>query len=506
MQTLITRFLQAIFLTFVIAVLTIPGFRSHIFFLNFVDEDDNIVIANYVTEGQELYRDVYTQHQPLPFYLSASLQSITQPDNILLVVKRHREFMMLWSLIWIFLLIFRFGSPLFFTALILELVKINLLGNLFLAESLVIYPLIYILAYYLSRPNKVNHLEDWLISILIWVLIFALAPIWPLLGVLLLVQIYTSSNRIYVFSRIVLIGICFGLLIFGRGTLLDFWHDVVYINYQFYIPLTSTLGTAESLYKAFIAPLLVFFNESSSALLSFIQLLSIGFLLELYFLIKDKQVLRAFAWVIILFLANIRYIDPSETLYGAFHMLPWFSVYVFTVVTELKRLWFSRGLKQLTAKFIIILLVIGTISLASASLWDKRDPVTDFYINYSPLVDLSKVVEILSRDSEQAVWVEPVFYWPYWKTGAKQYSEMINYYGWMDLTPPMKNTLNDLLVSELPTIVWAKTQEGIGPYLTEYYQFRRDGKLVDLYLRKDKLNSISPDSLQELSYYRFEIN
>lgn len=506
MQTPLNRIFLSAFLTLLIALFTIPGFRSHIFFLNFVDEDDNIVIASLMNEGKELYRDVYSQHQPLPFYLSSSLQNILDPDNILMNVKRHREFMMFWSLGWIFLLTFRFGWPLFAASFVIELSKINLLGNLFLAESLVVYPLLYVLSYFIFQKKFPLNGEHWCVIILIWVLILSLAPIWPLLGAMFIYLLYCSHHRFATSTRIALVGVILGFAVFSRGTFLYFWHDVVYINYQFYIPLTTPIGMGESVVKAFLAPIIVFFSQEHTLLLGFIQLLSLSFLLELFWLCRDKQYLRALGWVAVLFLVNIRYIDPSNTLYGAFHMLPWVSVFILAVFVELARLWTAQGLKQLTAKFIVIILTLSTLSLASSTLWDVRDPANDFYINYSPSVDIAKVVEILSRDRQHSIWVEPVMYWPYWQTGAKQYSEMINYYGWMDQTPPLRDSLDALLDSELPTIVWAKTHDGIGPYLDRYLQFRRDGKPVDLYLRQDKLSEISESALQELDYYRFEIN
>jgi len=162
MNTFIKRLLTASFLTLILSLLVAPGFRSHIFFLNFVDEDDNIVIGNLAGEGKKLYTDVYTQHQPIMFYLSAGIEKVVKPDNILMTVKRHREFMIVWSFLWIFILIYRFGLPLFFASAVIELMKINLLGNLFLAESFVVYPLIYLISYLVYKnQKKIDWEKDW---------------------------------------------------------------------------------------------------------------------------------------------------------------------------------------------------------------------------------------------------------------------------------------------------------------------------------------------------------
>lgn len=506
MYNILKRILIASLLTFLIALLTVPGFRSHIYFLNFVDEDDNFVIGQYLNEGKKLYQDIFSQHQPIPYHISSVIQRVAQPDNLFMTVKRHREFMIISSLAWIFLLIARFGWPLFVASALIELTKINLLGNLFLAESLVVYPLLYVLSYFIFHPTHKSDIESWLIVALIWGLFFSLAPIWPLLFALLLYLFACRPDKRLVSIQVLVVGLLFAWLLFGQGTLMSYWHDVIYINYHYYIPLTSQLGMGESIFRALLSPLLVHASQGNTPLLAFIRVLSLSFLFIIYWLIKDKKYSRVLLWVVLLFLANIRYIDPSNTLYGAFHMLPWFSMFVLLTVAELPRLWSAQVFARLTVIILIIALTWAGIGVARQTLWDSRDPKTDYYVNYSPQEDILKAVEILSRESEQTVWVEPVLYWPYWQTGAQPYSRMIFYYGWMDQTPPLKQELNDLFARELPTLVWAKTQDGIGPHLSEFIQLSRDDKPIDLYLRKDKLLEISNSAIQELEYYRFEIN
>jgi len=60
-----------------------------IFSFQFTDEGDNISIGKYILEGKTLYKDIFSQHQPLTYYISAIIQKIAQPQNILMVIKRH---------------------------------------------------------------------------------------------------------------------------------------------------------------------------------------------------------------------------------------------------------------------------------------------------------------------------------------------------------------------------------------------------------------------------------
>jgi hypothetical protein len=477
----------------------VPGFRSHIFFLNFVDEDDNMVIGNYVSEGKKLYLDVFSQHQPIPYLMSSAIQQTISPENIFMNVKRHREFVILWSLVWIFILTYRFGWPVYGASLVIELAKINFLGNLFLAESLVVYPLLYVMSYLLLTKKYLVNYELWFVIGLIGFMGFTLAPLWPLLAALI-IWIYAHTDRKKSFLIIsVLIALIFVSLLSLYSGVGDYWRQVVVINYQYYLPLTSELGVGESLLKAFTAPIFVLINGHSTPLLLLLKILSVGFILELFFLIKSKHYVRSCILFAALGLSSLRYIDPSQTLYGAFHMLPWFSLLVLFNFTQIH----VRTIRII----IIFCVVVAATMLARVSLWDQRDPATDYYVHYSPHEDVSQAVTILSQDSPQTIWVEPVSYWPYWHTFAKPYSSMIFYYGWMDQVPLLKDSLTTKLQAGLPTIIIIDDQGlGIGSYIQQYQPLSRDGKPTSLYLRQDKFKDISDAAKAKLSYYRFEIN
>ena len=495
---LIKKFIFAAVLTLGLAIATIPSFRNHIFYLSFVDEEDNIVIGNYVSEGKKLYQDVFSQHQPTLFLLSAGWQKIVDPDNMRMVVKRHRELMIIWSIIWIFILTSRFGWPLFFAGTVLELTKIDFLGNLFLAESFVVYPLIYLVAYVLESSHRPVNVEMFFVICLIWFVWFSLAPVWPLLGAILLWLIYETKQKKLVLSLILLIGLSFVVIMSGYIGIRQYWTDAIFINYKHYIPLTTRIGLLPSLLKAFLAPIFALWS-SGGALLNVIKVLSLGFIIQIFWLIKDKLYGKAIMFIAILGLSNLRYIDPSTTLYGAFHMLPWFGLLIFFNILEITK-------HKLNIVLITVIFIV-TLGVAKHSLWDRRDISTDYYVHFSPLEDIRKAVEIIASEGGHTIWVEPVQYWPHWRTGAGQFTTMVNYYGWMNQTPPLKQELKGALSSSLPTIVWAEnTRLGIGDYLSQYTSIYRDDKATSLYLRSDKIPSLSPKQRQDLSYYRFEIN
>lgn len=486
--------------------LTGYGFRTHIFSLNFVDEDDNIVIGGLLNNSNKLYVDIFTQHQPSAYIMSGIIQKITRPQNIYMVVKRHREFMIIWSAIWLIFLSWRFGWRLWLAGSILELSKIILLGNMFLAESLVLYPLIYLIAYMLEQGRGKYPKEIFLVIATYWFVWFTLSPLWPFLIFYFFWGLLTTSGPKQHFLNYSLVGVSAAGYLIIATDLGKYLYDVVYINYKYYLPLTTQISFSESLLKAVASPIMPIFASGHSPLLGLIKLFSWIMFATISYSIYKKKISSGFLYIMILALVSLRYINPNNTLYGGFHMLPWFGIMTYLAIHSLADLKL-RLLTRLGVFMVFLVLVISLLfPLVKNNLLDSRDKERDYYIHYSPGEDIWSLVKILSRKQALSVWVEPVEYWPYWQSGARPYSTMVNYYGWMDQSEPLKNMLKISLDQELPDIIWNDNGEGSKEYLDNYLRFKRDGKYINLYLRNDRLDLLTDDVRRDLSYYRFEIN
>lgn len=482
-----------------IFAITLPYYRSHIFAVHFVDEDDNIVIGNYLREGKKLYTDIFSQHQPSMFVLSAALQDRVFVNNVQMVVQRHRELMIVWSLLWVIFLVARFGFPLLLTTTVIEMSKIALLGNLFLAESIVIYPLIYVLAHYFFAPSIIKTSEKIILSIVFWFLWYSLTPLWPLLILIFLIFGYKHRSDISLLKIYITTAAIFTLLLLIITNFRDYFISALYINYKYYIPLTTPFGFAESIYKSLFAPILAIFSTQTGELLMLIRILSVALIINIAYLIKSKKYMQVVITVILLWLTSLRYIDPAGMLYGVFHMLPWFAVLTLLA-------FINDATPKLVNIIMMIMVMLAACGVARTNLFDSRIPENDYYINFSPKSDIREAVKILSVSSPQTIWVEPVMYYPHWRTNASPYTKMVNYYGWMDQTEPLKNDLDHNLEINLPTIVYAETKLGIGAYLEKYTPITREGKPSGLYLRADQVDGLSKETRAHLLYYRFEIN
>src|SRR3989344_5269199 len=108
------------------------------------DDCFNYVGGFFIANGKHIYSDFFFNHQPIPAFLSYVVQTLTNPINIFDLVLRHRQFLMLFGLLFNALLIIRFRLPAFLFIIIFELSKFYVFGDRFLAEGIIVYPIVYL--------------------------------------------------------------------------------------------------------------------------------------------------------------------------------------------------------------------------------------------------------------------------------------------------------------------------------------------------------------------------
>src|SRR3989338_10370801 len=161
MKNHLKKFLRFAIFPFILLlfVYLFMGYENKIFSFNFVDEEDNMAIGQFLLRGEKLYSDIYTNHLPVTYIMSSVVQKFTQPNSLPMLVKRHRESVLVWSFIWTIFLILRFG-PLWILSIIpYELTKHLLIGNIFLAESFAVFPSIYLTSLALQKSRIISTKE-----------------------------------------------------------------------------------------------------------------------------------------------------------------------------------------------------------------------------------------------------------------------------------------------------------------------------------------------------------
>jgi len=468
LQVLNNAKIRAVVFTFLIIIglgVTAYFYENKISYIHFVDEEENMVTGHYLLQGDKMYQDVFSQHQPIPAILSATIQKVTNPNSLFLLVKRHREFIIIWSFVWSLLLVFRFGFWIAGFVFSYELTKIFLLGNLFLAESLVVYPVTYLISLVICKfRDNPSSIELFFVGLILMLLLFTFSPIWPLL--ILLFICFVVKFKIYDWKKIGLVGSVF----------------------SFFLPfLPSSPDTViNQVIKVFSLCFIVF---------------------SVFFLTKKKKIF--FLVFLFLGLANIRFSQPGLDYYRGFHLIVWYSLLLFFVFWSIKYL--DRLAKNKVIRIGLAVLgcglVVFCLIVVKPELFMKRNLVNDYYINYSGQFDLGEAVRILKGPGD-TLFVAPDQMLIYWQSGIQKSSKYIFYYPFMDKVLSVQNDMAKMFENNPPTFIYCQKSlfNNLSQYLSDYLLLTRDGRSVDLYIHKDKLENISGQQLKDLKYYQFFIS
>jgi len=486
---------------------TLFFYENKIFEIHFVDEEENIILGSYILRGEKLYSDLFSQHQPLGYILSAAVQKVFQPQNIFMLIKRHREVVFLWSFMWSLLLVGRFGIPLLGFTFLFELTKFYLFGNMFLAESLVVYPLIFLSSLFFLSERKMGKFESFFIGVSVGISLLLLLPIWPLvlfLLVILLSFVIKSSPKNILFliaGCLIVVAFCLPFL-----SLRDYFYSTFYINLKYSVNDKANNPTF-NLLNSFITPFLAFSSKlSATPILYITRILSLILIIGLTFLIKKKKYLFSLLIIIILGLGNLRYIKPDVLYYGGFHRAPWYALLILltSIVAYKIFSWKKSEYFKALVTIIVIYLIFTTGKFLSKDLFRKRDAANDFYINYSRQFDYGEAVKIM-KDSNEKLLVIPDEFLIYWQSGAPHASKYIFFYPWMMEVPGLYKEIENLFAVSPPVYFYCNC-EGmkVKPLTKNYLALRKFGSPTQLYVLPQKVEQLSQDKLSALKYYHFE--
>lgn len=504
--------LIAVLSSIVFLVFTSIFYENRVASFHFVDEEYNFVLGKYLLGGEKLYQKTFSNHQPLGFVISAAVQGVTQPNSIFLLVKRHREFMIAYSFFWSIGLVAAFGLPALLFVALYELMKIFLLGNLFLPEALSVYPLLYLVGLVVYRGQKPKKYELVLSGLLVGMIILLLAPLWPLILVITLLLLRKSSIKSAGFLAAGMVPMLALFLYFSF--LPQYFYDTVIINTRYFIPLTAAEPAAPSLLKSLFAPLIALFAAEQTPTGLVARMVSAIFLTTCMLLAIKKRHRLALLGIFLLWLANLRFVWPGQEFYRGFHLLPWFALLLFlsvenaAVVSSL----FKNAVIKLS--LVVALLAVFVVSLWSSypALFVKRDVRKDLYINYSNQFTMGEAVKIMASDSlrrSDTLLALPDEWLIYWQSGLRPPTRINSYYAWMDKTPDLsaqvKMAFNDLK----PTFVYCdcgrEREATVIDYLGGYVRLRGSQGFTNLYVLPEKLARLSQQQLDRLNDLGFKV-
>lgn len=473
------------------------------------DDCFNYMGGWFLLKGRVLYEQIFFNHQPLAAYLSAIIQTVLNPASIYQLVLYHRFFVYGFALVFGILLLRRFGIKALLFLLLYESTKYYFFGDRFLAEGLIVYPLVYLLGLVLLGLQKVRFTSmDILIgTISMWFVFWMREPYIPLVIFLYVFFLFlTRSNKARIVS-LLLLGLASGFF-FLLFPLSDYYFSVVTVNTSFHLKQPVT---ARILYESFFYPVVIFISGRDTQLRYFEMVLSGVFVATVLFTIRQKKNLLLLLTIFFtLGLANLRPTPPGTQYYEAFHMLSWYALFLFSIsflMFQLKKIisrWLFGG------GVVILLLSLSLLLFNRGSyIREKTDSQGLFYEGYNQYYTAGEIVKQLS-DPESTLFLDgwnDLIYWQADRSSSYQY-------GWytsvMSGFPRYTTARTELLDNNPPDFFYGACREWpfskvSKAFLAQYTQVFYQQKPSCLYIKQEIISSLHPSGLLEMEKLGYTI-
>lgn len=493
-------------------ILLIKPLQKNIFSLQFGDEEDNFVTGQWILQEKKLYKDIFFIHQPSLVLLSATLQKIARPKNILFLVKYHRVAVFLYSALWSLFLTFKFGYPALIFTLLYEFSKFALLGNLFLAETLVVYPIIFISStiYKLLKDKSPAFSELILCCASLIFIQLTLLPLTPLTCLAFsLIIIKLKKNERVKFLKILLVLIIFTIFLLSPFiSFTGYIKDTVLITLFEFIPQEASYPLSVAIKRIFFSPI-VSFGLPNEGFFLILKILSGCYLLSSLILIKRKKWLIVFIFYIMTVTNNFRPL-PLGLFQAGFHYLPFYSLLLWVTILQFKEIYTLDSTSFLGKNFVLglsLTLFSFYFLFGYKEFSRKNNPAEEWHVNYSNFFTYGETIKILAdkKDSCLTIPAGPLIYW---QSNLFPNSSFFYVLGFMKESKNLRKELQNSFEENPPTFLYIDEGKNITEilpdFLKNYQQITKDNKPSLFFIHKDKLTKISDSQWQKVKTYGFE--
>lgn len=474
----------------------------------FIDEQEVFAIGKYLLNGEKLYKDIITNHQPVGYIASAFVQKITNPNTTFMLLEKHRLAIILWSALWslIFVAYFDLGGLLF--VIIYELTKSYMFGSLFLSETLIVHPLLFLTGLVLSE-KKTTRLTLILLGLSLAFALFSLGPIWPALAFLSLILVIKLRLNLRQNLKWLLIGVFVVVLLVAKySSVPGYFYYNLYLNTAYTVPQFHSEPWSLTVLKSFATPLISLFKNDSALVSWVIKLLSLLLIINIVYQFKHKKYYLSLVLIILLGLSNIRFVNPGAAFNDGFHLLPWYGVLVFvTAVTTVKHLKKNNGLifKLLNLSIITAVILVGI--KYSQQIFYSRNKNQEYTINYSTHTDIGSIIKIM-KDPKDTLFVSPDNWLIYWQSDTNHIPGLFGYYAWFGGIPSIHSKVLDNFSNNPPVFFYCENCKNLdlGKFLDKYREVKRNNGNSYLYVLPARINNLTNSQRERLKFYGVNSN
>lgn len=478
------------------------------------DDCFNIVAGYFIINGKRLYSDIFFNHQPLMAYFSSFIQTVFHAVNIYDLILAHRQSIIAFGFIMNILIILRFGLPMFGFVLIYEFSKFYVFGDRFLAEGVIVYPLVYMMGLVWQKYiNKRLHWHDYILtSLFTWLVIFMREPYVVVAIVLFFIIFFgkpSSSSKKYALSLFALLVVIFLSII----PLSEYFFNVVTVSTQiFHSEAGGNNLLGSGIINIFIYPVLLFFGGEWNIFRYFLLGLDVVVLISFLFLFRVRGKRKA---LLVLFLilgfANVRIVSPGKIFYAAFHMIVWYGLFISALIFLLNELFLYKKKIAVLLSIIVVILIVYIVGSPKSFIREKADPHFELITNYGKELQVGEVVRLLSKPTDTLFLDggDDLIYWQAKRLSSYKYS-------WYTSAMPdffrYQQARLDMFAASPPDFYFRFCTKEIRSdyflpkvYEDDYVNMYSGEKPTCLYIKKSKIKDISESKWQKAKEFLYEL-
>lgn len=513
LQPVLLRFLPLL-ATFAFFAVLLLGVRVHSHSIYFQDENEHVAIGWAMTEFQKvLYRDLSTNHQPIPILLGAISAHLTPYQTFFQFIDRLRLSMWAFALLASLLIVSRFHWRGFWAVASTYSVGFFYFAWYLLAEPVAVPAVLWILLLlWEKRWSRWDALS--LGSAAFWIT-FTLVPLWPFVLISGLWGVWRERHNKKNISAIFLGGLLPTGALFCIVPFFSWWQETVINNVRYFIPYEGQHGSWH--YLTLLTYPLWHLGSLGSPTSRFIVASTLlgglaGLSLCRSFSVR-KHWLTCVVFGILLFSLNLRTSDVNVVFYWGFHLFPYIAG--LGVVLSLSGQQLYRQANQVKKSQVLACLVIigGGVILAQNLMWvsEKKDRLTEYFIQYdrfqayaTALKTLSSPGDTLMTGPDGAGYLNMLAGLPF---AGKQNFHL----EWAWRVPELRQSWLTMIEQEPPTFLYYHLNtdsysQVLRPLVeTEYVPlYRKDGSETGLRMHKKALAKIQEDQWQRFEEQAFQ--
>jgi len=473
------------------------------------DDCFNIVGGYFILNGLHPYSDFFFNHQMLMPYISYFIQLISDPINIFDLVLKHRQTLLFFSFFFNAFLILRFRLAGFLFVLFYEFSKYYIFGDRFLAESFIVYPLVYMIGILIFKfhGREVHRFEYFLSAIFAWLVVFMREPYTPLAFLLLLMIHIPTPRKIALVSAGIFLSL--SAIVILQYPISEYYFNVVTVSKQtvlsYELKETSLFGAG--FLKAFLYPLYVFMTGEWNIFRSYLLVISLSFLLAFsYYSYRVRNAKLFIAILLLLGLANLRLVAPGTIFYEAFHIIPWFGMIIMSIFLVLSLIK-SKPISYVLYIFLFITF-LGFIFSEKSYLRDKVDQQSLLINNYSREMGAGQAVKNLSKEGD-TFFADGFDELTFWQSGLLSPYR----YGWYTSVMPRfekyRKARVEMFEKNPPDFYYGSCEKGFpvipGPIRDDYVRLTSNGKPGCIFVHVKKLPEINDDQWKKAGESLYEL-